>query len=132
MAITGGCFCRALRFKSDLPAVEKGYCHCTICRKTTGAPLLAFASFPVGGFSYTKGEPTIFKSSSKGQREFCSTCGTQICFRGVGSSETVDVNSGALDEIEAVPPDHHIYVSSKVPWLSLNDGLCCYEQECET
>ena len=76
--------------------------------------------------------PTIFKSSSKGQREFCSNCGTQICFRAAGNAETVDVNSGALDEIEAVPPDHHIYVSSKVPWLSLNDGLCCYEQECET
>lgn len=131
MAFTGGCFCTALRFRSDLNPVETGYCHCSICRRTTGAPLLAFTSFPVEGFSYTKGTPIIFKSSSKGQREFCGTCGTQICFREAEPTETVDVNSGALDELEAVAPDHHIYTSSRVSWLSLGDQLPGYENERE-
>ena len=132
MTFTGGCFCGALRFQSDLKPVETGYCHCSICRRTTGAPLLAFASFPLESFAYTKGKPSIFKSSSKGQREFCSTCGTQICFREAGPAKTVDINSGALDEPEAVAPDHHIYTSSRVSWLELDDQLPSYENERKT
>ena len=131
MTHSGGCFCGALRFKSDAEPVETGYCHCSICRKTTGAPLLAFASFPVESFTYTKGEPRIFESSSKGRREFCSVCGTQICFRELGAAKTVDVNSGALDEINTAAPEHHIFTSSRVEWLKIDDQLPKYEHESE-
>ncbi len=132
MAYSGGCFCGELRFRSDAEPVETGYCHCSICRRTTGAPLLVFASFPVESFTYTKGEPQIFESSSKGQREFCGICGTQICFRESGVARTVDVNSGALEEINAVAPEHHIYTSSRVEWLEFDDQLPKYENERET
>ena len=132
MAHLGGCFCGELRFESDADPVETGYCHCSICRRTTGAPLLAFASFPVETFAYTKGEPQIFESSSKGQREFCRICGTQICFRESGVPSTVDVNSGTLDEINAVAPEHHIYTSSRVEWLAIEDRLPAYKNERES
>ena len=132
MEYSGGCFCGELRFRSDVEPVETGYCHCSICRRTTGAPFLAFASFPVENFTYTKGEPKIFESSSMGWREFCSMCGTQICFRESGATKTVDVNSGALDEINAVAPDHHIYTSNQVKWLQIDDQLPRYENERET
>jgi hypothetical protein len=128
----GGCFCGELRFSSDIAPVETGYCHCSICRRTTGAPLLAYASFPVESFTYTKGEPKVFKSSSKGQREFCSNCGTQICFRESGLASTVDVNSGTLDEIDGVVPEHHIYSGNRVEWLKIDDRLPKYENERET
>ncbi|MEH6591666.1 MAG: GFA family protein [Halioglobus sp.] len=132
MAYLGGCFCGEIRFRSDSEPVEKGYCHCSICRKTTGAPVLAFASFRVEGFTYTKGEPKIFKSSSRGQREFCGTCGTQICFRESEMATTVDVNSGALDEPDAVAPDHHIYTSSRLEWLRFADQLPEHQNELES
>jgi hypothetical protein len=93
---------------------------------------LAFASFPVEGFSYKKGEPKIYASSPTGQREFCVTCGTQICFRESSSAQTVDVNSGALDEMDGVAPDHHIYAGTRVRWLQLDDELPRYENERET
>lgn len=128
MSFKGGCFCGALRFESSKAPIECGYCHCSMCRKTTGAPVLAFSSFPIESFRYTEGSPTVFRSSEKGQREFCATCGTQICFRSVDDPETVDVNSGALDDANAVPPDHHIYASSKLEWVSLGDNLPAYEQ----
>jgi len=128
----GGCFCGALRFRSTAEPVEVGYCHCTICRRTTGAPLLAFSSFPVEGFTYTKGEPKIFESSKNGQREFCSNCGTQICFRELGTAKTVDVNSGALDEVSSIAPDHHIYTRSRVQWLNLDDNFPQYDGARET
>jgi len=132
VAHSGGCFCGEIRFSSEADPVETGYCHCSICRRTTGAPLLAFASFAVETFAYTKGEPQIFGTSSKGQREFCCICGTQICFRESGVASTVDVNSGALDEINGVAPEYHIYTSSRVDWLELDDQLPKYKNERES
>ena len=44
----------------------------------------------------------------------------------------MEVNSGALDEINAVVPEHHIYTSSRVKWLELDDQLPRYENERET
>ena len=44
----------------------------------------------------------------------------------------MDVNSGTLDEINAVAPEHHIFVSSRIEWLKLNDQLPKYENERES
>ena len=103
--------------------MEAGYCHCSICRKSTSAPAVAFASFLISDFSYTKGSPSVYQSSSTGQREFCSKCGTQICHRRINNPETVDVNSGTLDDMELVAPQFHIYIEDRVSWFEIDDQL---------
>lgn len=126
MSFNGGCFCGAIRFHSNAEPVDTGYCHCSICRKTTGATVVAFASFPVANFRYTKGQPTILKSSAHGQREFCRACGTQVCYRDNLDPITVDVNLGALDDINSLTPNMHIHTNSQVQWLSITDELPRY------
>lgn len=126
MVFKGGCLCGALRYESIQDPVETGYCHCSLCRRSTGAPVAAFASFPTGGFSYTAGKPKVFQSSSWGQREFCGDCGTQICYRDTEKPKTVDVNSGTLDDLSEVAPQFHIYLESAVPWLAMDDRLPGY------
>lgn len=123
MSFTGGCLCSDLRYESELGPMETGYCHCSICRRSTGAPALAFASFPANSFAYLKGKPAVFQSSSKGQREFCRKCGTQICFRESGQAKTVDVNSGTLDNPESVAPQFHIYTDDRISWFDVDDQL---------
>jgi len=130
MKFFGGCFCGAIRFQCDENPIETACCHCSICRRTTGAPLLAFATFSTKNFTYTKGTPSIFKSSATGKREFCNNCGTQICFRTTDTPEIIDIISGTLDEPEKVAPTHHIYTSSKLSWIKLDDQLPCYKNEC--
>ena len=119
----GGCACGRLRFRSAADPLDTGYCHCRICRRTTGAPVLAYASFPVAAFSYTAGAPTLYASSASGQREFCDRCGTQIAFRRNAPTATVDVNVGALDAPERVAPLRHIWCESAIGWLRLADAL---------
>ena len=123
MSFTGGCLCGDIRYESELGPVETGYCHCSICRRSTGAPALAFASFPAHCFAYIKGEPAVFQSSPAGQREFCSKCGTQICYRESGQAKTVDVNSGTLDDPELAAPQFHIYTDDRISWFDLADQL---------
>jgi hypothetical protein len=119
----GGCACGRLRFRSVAAPVDTGYCHCRICQRTTGAPLLAYVSFPVAAFAYTAGTPSRYASSAIGHREFCSACGTQIGFRRAADASTVDVNVGAMDEPGAYPPGKHIWCESAIAWLALGDGL---------
>lgn len=121
--LEGGCLCGALRYRSDAAPIDTGYCHCELCRRSTGAPTLVWASVPVARFSYTKGKPTIYPSSKRGQREFCATCGTQIAFREAGAAETVDINVGSLDDPASFPPQRHIWDASRLPWFETADAL---------
>lgn len=127
MSLTGGCHCGRLRYVVTGELVEAGYCHCNICRRTTGAPVLAFASFAVEGFSYSQGQPAVYLSSSRGQREYCASCGTQICHRAL-APVTIDINTGTLDKPEMAPPQFHIHVQEALPWLLTDDGLPRYQQ----
>jgi hypothetical protein len=125
----GGCLCGALRYRVDAEPLDTGYCHCTMCRRSTGAPVLAWASVPAAAFAYTEGQPTVYLSSSWGQREFCAGCGAQICYRDQGSAETpktVEINSGCLDDPAAAPPRHHIYDADRIPWFETADALPRY------
>jgi len=119
----GGCLCGALRYESKLEPLESGYCHCSICRKSTSAPVVAFAAFPIEQFSYSKGTPAIYASSPTGQREFCHQCGTQICHRGSNQPTTVDVNLGTMDDMSLVTPKYHIYTDERIQWFEIDDHL---------
>jgi hypothetical protein len=119
----GGCLCGALRFVAEVRPVATGYCHCTLCRRSTGAPVLGWASFPVEKFSYSKGRATRYASSDWGHREFCNLCGTQICYRQTDGATTVDVNVGCMDDPSEFPPKHHIYAKDRISWFETADDL---------
>jgi len=123
----GGCLCGALRFRSEAEPVASGYCHCRLCQRSTGAPVLAWGSFPVGSFAYVEGAPTVYRSSDHGQREFCARCGTQIAYRESRGARTVDVNLASLDHPEAVPPRHHLWTRSRIAWFDTADALPRFE-----
>jgi hypothetical protein len=81
-----------------------------------------------GDVVVTKGCPKQYKSSNKGIREFCPTCGSQLFFRDVlppDSSEApaIDIATASLDDPDILPPKGHIYAATMRPWLKLADGL---------
>jgi hypothetical protein len=121
--LEGGCLCGALRYAASAPPIDTGYCHCSLCRRSTGAPVLAWASVAVAAFAYVHGAPAIYASSSRGQREFCARCGTQICYRQTRDAHTVDINTGSLDEPGLCPPQMHIYHADRIGWFETADTL---------
>lgn len=126
--IEGGCHCGAVRYRIEGELIDAGYCHCDICRQTTGAPVLAWATFPFGAFSYSQGTPRIYHSSDWGQREFCGDCGTQLCYRETENPEAIDVNMGSLDDPEQFEPEYHVFTAEQLEWLEFDDDLPRYEQ----
>ncbi len=121
--LTGGCYCGAIRYEAAGPAFNQAICHCSMCRRTTGAPCVAWFSVPTQGFRLLQGEPVRFRSSDHATRTFCPTCGTQLTFTDDASPEETDVTTCSLDAPEAMPPDSHIFTSSAMPWLSRADAL---------
>lgn len=73
-------------------------------------------------FAWTRGVPSMFRSSSAAERGFCSTCGTPLSF-GYLESEWIDVTVGSLDEPERAAPEFHYGVESRLTWLDRLDGL---------
>ena len=128
MILTGGCQCGAVRYRIDGELIDASYCHCSMCRKVSGSPVTAWATFPAKAFSYAQGTAANFYSSDKAQREYCADCGAQVVFRFSDTPDQLDVTIATLDDIAAVEPQFHIWVSSKVPWLVIGDDLPQYPE----
>ena len=121
--LAGGCFCGAIRYEAAGPASSHALCHCEMCRRTTGAPCVAWFTVARSAYRLLSGTPTSFRSSTHGTRTFCPACGTQLTFADDASPDEVDVTTCSLDDPALAPPASHIYVHSQVPWLALADGL---------
>ena len=126
MKLAGGCLCQTVRYAIDATLIDAGFCHCTLCQKSSGAPTVAWLTIPFSGFHYTQGNAAIYGSSQQAQREYCASCGTQIAFRKKEKPDTIDVTLCSLDDNTAIKPEYHIWVQSKVDWLTINDGLPQY------
>lgn len=121
--LTGGCFCGAIRYRVDEPPVEVSHCHCSICRRTTGAPFVTWATFHADRFAFTTGRPTELRATPRAVRTLCATCGTALTFRETARDRCVDVTVGSLDRAEAVVAQGHIWVTSRLSWLRVDDDL---------
>ncbi len=121
--LEGGCFCGFLRYQvRGTPTCETN-CHCSICRRTTGAPFVTWFTVLASAFTFTAGSPSRFRSSEHGTRSFCPRCGTQLTFHPTRAAGDLDITTCSLDDPERVPPRDHTRTSSQLSWVKLSDGL---------
>ncbi|HMM76598.1 MAG TPA: GFA family protein [Gammaproteobacteria bacterium] len=123
----GGCLCGALRYRVDGPLVDAGYCHCRLCQRASGAPVVAWFTIEAGCFAWTAGSPRVYRSSAVYQRESCAVCGSQLVFRRSVAPRYVDVTIASLDAPAAVVPEYHIWRMSRLPWFDTADALPRHE-----
>lgn len=126
--LEGGCLCGAVRYRAEGRPSAVNYCHCRMCQRGSGAPVVVWATFPIAQFRWTRGTPTIRPSSDIAVRGFCSACGTALMWQGNDQSGSIDVTAGSLDRPEAIAPREHIWTESAVPWLHIEDSLPRYTQ----
>jgi hypothetical protein len=119
--LTGGCACGAVRYRLASAPFDAGYCHCSMCRRAAGAPVLAFATVPLADFIMS-GEPRRRRSSSFGERWFCGDCGTQLAMHVDHQPDTIDFTVASLDSPERVQPEFHIFFDSRVAWFDTRDA----------
>jgi hypothetical protein len=122
----GGCFCGAVRFELT-EIFDAGYCHCSVCRRFSGAPLVVWANAPARAFRITAGHPAGYASSDRWVRYFCPTCGAPVYGRHPNppddGSDLVCVCTPSLDDPEAVRPTAHIWCGSGLSYFDTKDEL---------
>ena len=53
MEWNGGCLCGEIRYRANVDPEWVAYCHCTMCRKQSGAPLTVSVLFPREAVEWT-------------------------------------------------------------------------------
>ena len=122
--------CRTVRFELESEPSHCGWCHCRTCQLSSGTPAQAFASVKRGDWVPVSGAENVrmVRSSSFGQRFFCGECGTPLYVTVDHQPDTLDFSVVTLDDPEAVPPEYHIFWSSKIGWFNPGDNLPRHER----
>lgn len=127
--LEGGCLCGALRYRIAGPIDWVAHCHCSMCRRTSGAVVVTWLTVPATRFTFIRGAPARYRSSDHAERTFCPGCGTQLTFVSSRFPESVDVTVGTLDDPDRTPADHQIWTENRVSWLHLDEDLPAFPQE---
>lgn len=110
---TGGCLCGAVRFTAhDIPH-EFAACHCSMCRKWTGGPVLA--AHAEGPVTLEQGDDSLawFDSSEWAERGFRRTCGTSLFYRLKGETPVWIVHAGTLDDTAGFAFTTELFIDEK-------------------
>jgi len=130
MEYVGSCLCGHARFQVDGPLRPFGNCHCTMCRKATGAAFWTAGPSRLSSFRWLSGNDSVvwYESSPGCQRGFCPRCGSTLAMRDRAFPEAIAFSIAALDTNPSGRPVANQFVGSKAPWLDLTDGLPTYEE----
>jgi hypothetical protein len=125
--LEGGCACRAVRYRLRTGPLIVHACHCTQCRRLTGSAFALNALIETDRLEVLAGEPhpvPVIGTSGKPQDVFrCPACATALWSHYPGAGPKLAfVRVGTLDSPSRLPPDIHIFTSTRLPWLALPQG----------
>ncbi|MBI3454055.1 MAG: GFA family protein [Rhodospirillales bacterium] len=120
--------CGAVRYRAVGRPRHVNHCHCAMCRKGSGAPIVTWATFTTATLSFTKGKPATRRSSDIAMRGYCAACGSALTWQGDSNPDLIDITAGTLDRPERVAPVDHLWTEAAVPWLDVRDTLPRYRR----
>lgn len=123
MTYFGQCYCGAIRYKLVGEPKLVSLCHCRDCRRSAGAPAVAWAMYPEEALSLLKGQPKVINLTGTAMRSFCADCGSGLFYRNSAVIPgLVDIQTSTLDEPEALPPKLQFQFAERLNWMrDIND-----------
>jgi hypothetical protein len=125
--LRGSCACRAVRYTMTRSPLIVHCCHCRWCQRETGTAFALNAVVETDSVIFEGDDVELVltpSESGKGQTiARCPKCRVALYshYAAAGKASCF-VRVGTLDTPDALPPDVHIYVASKVPWVTLPEG----------
>ncbi len=107
----GQCLCGAVTITATQQGHSVGACHCTMCRRWGGGPLLAMDCGSDVSFS---GEQhiSVYSSSDWAERGFCRHCGTHLFYR-LKQETSYAMPAGLFAETDDLMFDHQVCVDTQ-------------------
>jgi len=124
----GGCACRSVRYRMATAPLFVHCCHCRWCQRETGTAFALNALIESDRVAVLAGQPDRVatpSNSGKGQTIVrCPQCRVALWSHYAGAGPALSfVRVGTLDNPDRLPPDIHIFTSSKQPWVVLPTGV---------
>lgn len=131
--LEGGCTCREVRYRMTTRPLVVHCCHCTWCQRETGSAFALNAMIEAERVEVTKGKPEAVNTpsqSGKGQVIWrCATCQIALWSNYGGGGDVLRfVRVGTMDRTDLLPPDVHIFTSTKQPWVILSPETPAFEE----
>jgi hypothetical protein len=130
--VEGGCTCGAVRYRMEAAPIIVHACHCGWCQRETGSAFAHNAMVERSRLTLLQGEVEtvpVPSESGRGQKIVrCAHCHVALWSHYPGGGDEIAfVRVGTFDEPALAPPDIHIYVASKQPWLALPPGARAFD-----
>jgi len=130
MTVRGGCLCGGVRYELTTPFRRANFCHCSRCRKHTGAAASAQGRVAREGFTLLSGAELVetFRPEGGMAKAFCRVCGSSLFGGTWPEGPEVSIRLGTLDDDPGIRPQYHSFAADVAPWDRLpDDGLPRYD-----
>jgi hypothetical protein len=126
--LAGECCCRAVGYAVADEFAYAMNCHCSNCRRTTGAAFKPFAGIARDKFGVIRGADNLTVYGDEANHDaHCGRCGS-LLYSVVRDGTFVHVAMGTLVDDPSIRPTAHIFVGSKAPWFAITDDLPQYQE----
>lgn len=121
------CFCGAASLTVPLPLRPPIHCHCSQCRRLSGAAWTTWVSVPKAAVAIQERQALrSFAATANVTRHFCGQCGTHVFTADARMPNVLGIPAGILPT-ECVPKAKgHYFVSDKAAWATLPEGKPCF------
>ncbi len=124
---TGACLCGTIRYAVAAPLQNVIACHCTHCRKISGAGSSHNAAIPTSSLTITAGTPKVYAdtadSGNRLNRFFCADCGSSLFSRREKVPEMTILKVGTLDDAAGLKLAMNIWTDSALPWMHVDPAV---------
>ena len=130
---SGGCSCGAVRYRVHGKPIVATVCHCKFCQRRLASAFAIIASFDEQSVEMIQGKlvEAEHRSDESGRwlkMSFCPACGTTISHTAELRPGIRSIAAGTFDNPDWIAIDRHIWVQSKLPWVSIPAGVETYQK----
>jgi len=121
--LRGSCLCGLVAYEVPDSFEYSLYCHCSNCRRATGAAAKPFAGIRSDLLTLVSGGNHVMRYGEGTSHDaHCERCGS-LLYSSVRNGAYLHVTLGTLIDSPSIRPTAHIFVGSKAPWDNICDGL---------
>ena len=132
MEITGGCLCRAVRYRISAAPIVTRTCWCRLCQYLGAGSATVntcFASSAVTITGELRDYRSVADSGNVMHRRFCPLCGTPVFSEAEARPHLIFVRSGTLDDREIAKPATTIWTSQAPSWACIDTAIPRLEEQ---
>jgi len=127
--LAGGCLCGKIRYEVTGPFLRAGHCHCSRCRKHSGAAVCTQGRVRQEDFRLVSGEESLRvyrPGEGAAVKAFCGACGSSLFGGTWPVGPEVSIRLGSVDGDPGIRPQYHTFVGSRAVWDEITDDLPQY------